>query len=72
MALTKAMNDWLASLPRTGEFSLETVYQSMLTDHPRQAPGRSRCSSAILVTGLFERWKDPQGAVMFRYRGPKA
>jgi len=72
VALTKAMKDWLASLPRNREFSLEWAYNRLLDDHPRQAPGRSRCSSAILVTGLFERWKDPQGAVMFRYRGPKA
>jgi len=67
---SRAVSDWLGTLPLTREFSLEEVYQCMLDDHPRQAPDRSRCSRAIMATGLYERWKEG-GVTMFRYRGPR-
>jgi hypothetical protein len=67
MANKRAISDWLGSLPHDREFSLEWAYGQMLTDHPRQAPDRSRCSRAITATKRFERWTDEQGVIMFRY-----
>lgn len=71
MALTKAMTDWLASLPRNREFSLEWAYNQLLDDHPRNAVDRSRASRVITLSGQFDTWKDGH-ARMFKFRGPKA
>jgi len=68
MVLTRAIRDWLASLPRDREFSLEWAYNRLLDDYPRYAVDRSRASRAINQTKLFDTWKD--GKVrMFKYRG---
>lgn len=69
---SRAIADWIASLPRTREFSLDWAYGVLLNDHPKRAFNKSRASAAITKSGLFDRWKDKQGAVMFRYRGPRA
>ena len=70
MALTRAMREWLSSLPRDREFSLDWAYDRLLDDHPRFADDRSRASSAITATGLFDTWKE--GKVrMFKWKGAK-
>ena len=65
---TRAVSDWLASLPRDREFSIHQAYETMLTDHPRQAPTKARASMAITKSGMFESWMD-NGTRMFRHRG---
>lgn len=70
MALTRAMREWLASLPRDREFSLEWAYNRLLDYYPRYAVDRSRASRAITSTKLFDTWKD--GKVrMFKWKGAK-
>ena len=72
MVLTRAVREWLASLPKDREFSLEWAYNRLLDDYPRYAVDRSRASGAIIRTGKFDSWVDGDGCRMFKYRGPKA
>ena len=65
---TRAVSDWLASLPRDREFSVHQAYEMLLKDHPRQAPTKARASMAITRSGMFESWMDGRDR-MFRYRG---
>lgn len=70
MVLTRAMREWLASLPKDREFSLDWAYDRLLDDYPRFAVDRSRASRAITATRLFDTWKE--GKVrMFKFRGPE-
>jgi len=68
---TRAISDWLASLPRDREFSIHQAYETLLKDHPKQAPTKARASMAITKSGLFDTWMDGR-ARMFKFRGPKA
>ena len=68
---SRAVSDWLASLPRDREFSIDWAYERMLDDHPKRATSKARASMAITKSGLFE--SRVVGRVrMFKYRGPKA
>jgi hypothetical protein len=70
MALTRELREWLASLPRDREFSLDWAYDQLLDDHPKRAVYKSRASRVISASGLFDTWTE--GNVrMFRYRGRK-
>lgn len=68
---SRAVSDWIASLPRDREFSIHQAYETLLQDHPKQAPTKARASMAITKSGLFETWMD--GRVrMFKFRGNKS
>jgi len=67
---TRAVSDWLASLPRDREFSVHQAYETLLKDHPKQAPTKARASMAITKSGLFDSWMDGR-ARMFRRKGAK-
>ena len=70
MVLTRAMREWLASLPKDREFSIDWAYERMLDDHPKRATSKARASMAITKSGRFETWMDGR-CRMFRYRGAK-
>jgi hypothetical protein len=67
---SRAVSDWLASLPRDREFSIHQAYETLLKDHPKQAPTKARASMAITKSGLFDTWMDGR-ARMFRRKGAK-
>ena len=67
---TRAISDWLASLPRDREFSIHHAYELLLKDHPRQALTKARASMAITKSGMFDSWMDGR-ARMFRRKGAK-
>ena len=66
----RAISDWLASLPRDREFSLDWAYNQLLDDHPKRAITKNNASSAITRSGRFETWMDGR-CRMFKFRGPK-
>ena len=68
----RVVAEWISELPRDREFSLEWSYQRFRERYPRQVPVKARLSRFITSTGKFDHWRDPQGAVMFKFRGPKA
>lgn len=62
------MSDWLASLPRDREFSIEHAYGRMLDEYPKRAVTKSRASQMLSRSGQFDTWL--VGRVrMFRFRG---
>jgi len=68
MALTRELREWLASLPRDREFSLDWAYDQLLNDYPKRATYKKRASRVISGSGLYDTWFE--GNVrMFRYRG---
>ena len=67
---SRAVSDWLASLPRDREFSIDWAYERMLDDHPKRATSKARASMAITKSGQFEIWMDGK-ARMFRWKGAR-
>ena len=67
---SRAVSDWLASLPRDREFSIDWAYHRMLDDYPKRAVSKARASQLLTRSKLFDTWMDGR-ARMFKFRGPK-
>lgn len=71
MATKRYISDWLASLPRTREFSLNEAQQMLIKANPKYAHSLRGCARALRSDGRFVRCDGSGGCVMFRYRGPR-
>ena len=72
ISMKRVVAEWISDLPRDREFSLEWSYQQFRERYPKQVPVKAMLSRFITSTGNFDRWREPQGAVMFKFKGDRS